>query len=376
MSKDAIVGDWQDLIRQAASSKSAGESNATPAQPSVLSPRVFPVGARTKSRLAEVACSTTIEVKELSGIVAYDPSEYLITAQAGTTLVELIEALAENGQHLPFDPLFVSSGSTLGGTVASGISGPGQMLYGSLRDFVMEVEFIDGLGNLVRGGGKVVKNAAGFDFPKLLVGSLGRLGILTELTLKVLPSPRVTQSLRSRFATIGEALSAWSRLRRESIPIRMLNLQTDGLVRVEVAGLAEALPDVISRIHHVVPREWEATATRPLQPSDLDPQLSQCDILVRVATQPALLESLLDSLRSLPGFCSFEAHAGGSVLWLGMASSTSLLDVSRTLEAGSSSGMVVASPPEVPVFIGDCRWQSMATRIQNSIDPHGVFAAF
>ena len=97
--------------------------------------------------------------------------------------------LAEHGQYLPFDPPLAAAGATLGGTVAAGLSGPGRYRYGGVRDFVLGVRFVDGMGNLVRGGGKVVKNAAGFDFPKLMVGSLGRLGVLAELSFKVFPQP-------------------------------------------------------------------------------------------------------------------------------------------------------------------------------------------
>ena len=103
--------------------------------------------------------------------------------------------LAEQGQHLPFDPVLVEAGSTLGGAVASGLSGPGRFRFGGVRDFLLGVECVDGLGRLLRLGGKVVKNAAGFDVPKFVVGSLGRFAAIGAVTFKVFPRPAATRSL-------------------------------------------------------------------------------------------------------------------------------------------------------------------------------------
>ena len=102
-------------------------------------------------------------MSRLSGITAYEASDYTVTAKAGTPAEEVAQVLAEKGQYMPFDPLFSKAGATLGGTVASGTSGPGRFRYGGLRDFLIGLQFVDGKGKLVRSGGRVVKNAAGFD---------------------------------------------------------------------------------------------------------------------------------------------------------------------------------------------------------------------
>src|SRR4029079_10168517 len=117
------------------------------------------------------------------------PSEFTFTALAGTPIKEIVHALGERGQYLPFDPMLVDSGATLGGTIASGLSGPGRFRFGGVRDFILGVQFVDGMGRLLRMGGKVVKNSAGFDVPKFLTGSLGRFGLITEATFKVFPRP-------------------------------------------------------------------------------------------------------------------------------------------------------------------------------------------
>src|SRR5262252_8989165 len=158
-------------------------------------PRLLAVGGGTKSRLSVVDVMK-VSISRLQGIVEYEPSEFTFTAMAGTRLRELTDTLAQRGQYLPFDPLLVDGGATLGGTVAAGVSGPGRLRFGGLRDFILGVQFIDGLGRPLRVGGKVVKNAAGFDLPKFFVGSLGRFGVLTELTFKVFPSPASTLTLK------------------------------------------------------------------------------------------------------------------------------------------------------------------------------------
>jgi glycolate oxidase FAD binding subunit len=161
------------------------------------SPRVVTTGAGTKPRLAQVPADyVRLSTVALRGIVEYEPSEFTFTALAGTPVNEIAAALAERGQYLPFDPVLADAGATLGGTVAAGLSGPGRFRFGGLRDFILGVRFVDGEGRLLRMGGKVVKNAAGFDLPKFFVGSLGRFGVLAEITFKVFPRPAATRTLR------------------------------------------------------------------------------------------------------------------------------------------------------------------------------------
>src|SRR5262245_38117458 len=158
-------------------------------------PRVLAVGAETKPRLSAVD-ATKIKITRLRAITEYEPSEFTFTALAGTPVKEIETALAERGQYLPFDPFRVRAGATLGGTVAAGLSGPGRLRFGGVRDFILGVRFVDGAGRLLRMGGKVVKNAAGFDLPKFFVGSLGRFGVLAEITFKVFPSPPARLTLQ------------------------------------------------------------------------------------------------------------------------------------------------------------------------------------
>ena len=164
-------------------------------------PRVIVHGARTKPRLADVDAER-ITTTALRGITEYDPGEFTITALAGTPVREVVAALAERGQHLPFDPLLVDAGATIGGVVAANAAGPGRFRSGGVRDFILGVRFVDGLGRILRLGGKVVKSAAGFDVPKFLVGSLGRFAAIGEVTFKVFPRPAAVRTLRLPYSAV------------------------------------------------------------------------------------------------------------------------------------------------------------------------------
>ncbi len=153
-------------------------------------------GAGTKDFYGEALAGDVLDLTEYEGIVAYDPSELVLTARCGTRLSALEAALAAAGQFLPFEPPAFAGDPTLGGIVAAGLSGPRRMYAGAARDFVLGVRLMGADGELLRFGGEVMKNVAGFDVARLLCGSLGILGILTEVSLKVLPLPRQEETLR------------------------------------------------------------------------------------------------------------------------------------------------------------------------------------
>ncbi len=204
-------------------------------------PRVIAVGAETKPRLSAVD-AVKISTRQLSGITEYEPSEFTFTALAGTPVKEIIAALDEKGQYLPFDPMLVEAGSTIGGVVASGLSGPGRFRYGGVRDFILGVRFVDGMGRLLRLGGKVVKNAAGFDVPKFLVGSLGRFGVIGEVTFKVFPKRESMLTLEMPFEADKMARIANSRFEADALDV----LPGGAAMIVRLAGPGAAL-EVLAR---------------------------------------------------------------------------------------------------------------------------------
>ncbi len=215
---------------------------------------VLPVGRRTKTALSDNSDATLVSLSNLSGIIQYEPSEFTFTAWAGTSIAEVNAALAQRNQYLPFDPLLVDAGATLGGTVAAGISGPGRVRYGGLRDFLLGVRFLSGDGNVITAGGKVVKNAAGFDIPKLLVGSLGRLGLMTELTFKVFPTAPSIRTYRVSCHSDNEAIgriviAATSRWELDAIDYR----PTDQALFLRLAGPESAN----QAIAHEIGQRWD-----------------------------------------------------------------------------------------------------------------------
>jgi glycolate oxidase FAD binding subunit len=137
-----------------------------------------------------------LDAREHAGIVEYEPTELVITARGGTPLADLESALAERGQMLAFEPPHFGASATLGGCVAAGLSGPRRAQAGSVRDFVLGARLLDGRGEALAFGGKVMKNVAGYDVSRLLAGSLGTLGLILEVSLKVLPRPPAEATLR------------------------------------------------------------------------------------------------------------------------------------------------------------------------------------
>lgn len=214
--------------------------------------RILPRGAGTKTALSTAADGvTSLDLTGLSGVIEYEPGEFTFTALAGTRITEVAAVLAQHGQYLPCDPLLAEAGATLGGTVAAGANGPGRYRYGGLRDFILGVRYVDGAGDLVYAGGKVVKNAAGFDIPKLMVGSLGQFGVLVELTLKVFPKPEAYATLRLDLPSVAAGAAAIIKLVGQPLDLDSVDLTpTDrgATLWVRLAGLAGALPARIERL--------------------------------------------------------------------------------------------------------------------------------
>ncbi len=151
-------------------------------------------GGGSKEFIGRTPQGEAFDVSSCRGIVDYDPSELVISARCGTPLTELEALLAEHGQMLPFEAPVYAPDATIGGAVAAGLSGPRRPWTGSLRDFVLGAVCVDGRGELLRFGGRVMKNVAGYDLSRVMVGALGTLGVITEVSFKVLPAPRVERT--------------------------------------------------------------------------------------------------------------------------------------------------------------------------------------
>ena len=166
-------------------------------------------GGGTKDFYGEPPTGEILDTRTLTGIPSYEPSELVVTVRAGTPLTELEALLAQHGQCLPFEPPHFGPGATVGGMVAAGLSGPARASVGAVRDYVLGVTMLNGRGELLTFGGTVMKNVAGYDVSRLIAGSLGTLGVILEVNLKVLP-------VAPAEATLKFALS-------QSVALRQLN---------------------------------------------------------------------------------------------------------------------------------------------------------
>ena len=171
-------------------------------------------GGGTKDFYGEAPQGEVLDTRVLEGTSSYEPTELVVTTRCGTSLAELEALLAEKGQCLPFEPPHFSDGATVGGMVAAGLSGPSRAAVGSVRDHVLGATLLNGKGEVLTFGGQVMKNVAGYDVSRLLAGSLGTLGVILEVSLKVMPAAPATLTLRLEMdqARALAQLNAWGGL--------------------------------------------------------------------------------------------------------------------------------------------------------------------
>ena len=316
------------------------------------------VGGDTKRFYGRQVEGELLDVSSHRGVLSYDPSELVITARAGTPIVEIDALLAEHGQMLAFEPPVLGEGSTLGGVIGSGLAGPRRPFTGAVRDFVLGVTVLDGRGDALRLGGTVFKNVAGFDGFRLMAGALGCLGLLLDISLRVSPRPTVERSV-----TIEEDWPvATSRLRdltRRQTPLSAalhdgdrLHLRFSG----SEAGVAREVAECGGRSEGSAP--WEALR-------DFNHALFSSERIWRLSI------SHTGPLPDLAG--SRLIDWAGSQVWL---ATNEPVDVIRaacaglgghaTLVRGALPGEQVFTPLAPPLL-------ALHKRIKAAFDPAGVF---
>ena len=208
-------------------------------------------GSGSKDFYGNTPKGEVLDTRGYAGIVAYEPTELYITAKCGTPLIEIEAALAAQGQCLAFEPPRFTAQSTIGttatngttgtigGAVAAGLSGPRRVSAGSLRDYVLGVKLLDGEARELTFGGQVMKNVAGYDVSRLIAGSLGTLGLITEVTLKVLPKPVAEATLRMEM-TQADALDQLNRWAGQPLPI-VASAWEAGVLTLRLAGARAAV---------------------------------------------------------------------------------------------------------------------------------------
>jgi glycolate oxidase FAD binding subunit len=196
-------------------------------------------GGDTKAWHGHAPRGEPLDTKELAGISSYEPTELVVTARAGTPLAELEATLAERGQGLAFEPPRFAPDGTVGGMVAAGLAGPARASVGAVRDHLLGATLLDGRGEVLSFGGQVMKNVAGYDLSRLLAGSMGALGVICEVSLKVLPQPAAHKTLRFELdqARALRQLNEWA---GRPLPIHA-SAWWNGLLVLRLAGAQAAV---------------------------------------------------------------------------------------------------------------------------------------
>ncbi|MCX7173956.1 MAG: glycolate oxidase subunit GlcE [Proteobacteria bacterium] len=319
-----------------------------------------------------------LDMRPCAGIVAYDPTELVITARCGTPLAEIEAVLAERGQRLAFEPPHFALPSpprggaggggeaTLGGCVAAGLSGPGRASAGAVRDFVLGVKLLNGRGEVLNFGGQVMKNVAGYDVSRLMAGSLGTLGVLLEISLKVLPRPVAEATLRLE-GPQAKAIELMNRLAGKPLPISA-TCWCDDLLTLRLSGARAAVVAACQQLGGELLAAAEASAFWRELREQQSAFFSGDPILWRLS-----LPSVTPAL-DLPGEQLIEW--GGSLRWL-----KSHGDVGSIREAAAQAGghaTLFRASPELKLSSGvfhplPLALMALHRRLKLSFDPQGIF---
>lgn len=204
------------------------------------------VGGGSKSFYGNPSDGELLSVADHSGIVEYEPSELVITVRGGTPLREVQDRLAAHGQMLAFEPPAYGDTATIGGTIASGFSGPRRLYAGSARDYVLGCKVLTGKGDIVQFGGRVIKNVAGYDVSRLMVGALGTLGVLLEVSIKVLPIPEkeITIVVGSK---VNEAIDVMNARAGQPLPLSAACYDGEAVV-MRFSGTEAGIKHALSKV--------------------------------------------------------------------------------------------------------------------------------
>jgi glycolate oxidase FAD binding subunit len=263
-------------------------------------------GGGTKDFYGREPHGYEVNTGDYRGIVSYEPTELVITARGGTPLSEVEAALHEKGQMLPFEPPHFGSAATLGGCIAAGLSGPRRPYAGAVRDFVLGVRVLDGKGDDLRFGGQVMKNVAGYDVSRLMAGSLGTLGLLLEVSLKVLPRPTVEATLHVK-CDGDEAIKLMNDWAGKPLPITATAYH-DGDLGVRLSGSRAGVDAAVKKLGGALVDPAQAQRFWNGIKEHTDPFFSAGGPLWRLSVKPTTAPL------NLPGAHLIEW--GGALRWL------------------------------------------------------------
>jgi glycolate oxidase FAD binding subunit len=362
-------------------------------------------GGRTKRIIGKpINGAITLSSSAMSGIVAYTPSEMVITAKAGAPLDEIKTALAENNQELAFDPmdyrgLLGSAGTpTIGAVAAANLSGPRRFVVGAARDALLGVRFINGLGEIVKNGGRVMKNVTGLDLVRLMAGSWGTLGFLTEVTFKVLPRAQTETTLvllglddAAGIAALAAAMATHCEVTGAAHVPEFVNatlldgqLKSEGATFLRFQGSAQSVPARLAflqeRFKNTAQLVLDAETSRQVwkQIRDVQPFQNDHRPIWRVSMAPSRGYEMVDVIRRHAGLAAFYDWQGG-LIWLRMEAGAEDVLLRRTIAAlGAGHSTLIRADeatrqtasvfqPQAPAIT------ALTARVKAAFDPAGVF---
>ncbi len=347
-------------------------------------------GGGTKDFYGHRLFGEVLDTRTLTGIRAYEPSELVVTVAAGTPLAELEAALLEKGQYLPFEPphfpwsqTTAVGPSTVGGMVAAGLAGPARATAGSVRDYVLGVQMVNGMGQHLTFGGQVIKNVAGYDVSRLMAGSMGTLGLITEVSLKVLPLPAAEATLVFQVGQ-SAALEQLHRWGGQPLPLNASCWVRDDtapgqpeLLFVRLRGAAAAVQAACTRMLADLPGQrmdpavaapdWERMRHQTLPfftPANPEHVLWRLSL---PPTAPAL---------DLPWAQLVEWQGGLRWVWAPAQAGAALHAAAR--RSGGNASIFIAACAESTGAEGqfgmeNAAAQSIARRVKLGFDPHSIF---
>ncbi|WP_394151962.1 FAD-binding protein [Loktanella salsilacus] len=338
-----------------------------------------PIAVRGGGTRGVFARGEVLTTSGLSGVTLYEPGALTLVVQAGTPLAEVEAVLAAAGQRLAFEPtdmraLLGTDGTpTIGGVVATNASGPRRIQVGACRDHLLGVRFVDGAGNIIKNGGRVMKNVTGYDLVKLLAGAHGTLGVMSEVSLKVLPLPQAVATLSIAGLDADQALAAMSTALGSPYDVTGA-AWVDGAAMVRLEGFSDSvsyrrdrLAEVLAPFGAVTAGEVDWSAVR-----DVRAFAGQPGDVWRVSIRPSAMPVTVAALRGA-GDVQIMADWGGGLLWV-------LCDAGRDLRSSITSGHAQrvrgANTDAIPRFHPEpAAIAALSRGLRQRFDPRGVLNA-
>jgi len=349
-------------------------------------------GGGSKDFWGQSLTGEVLSTRDYRGIVSYEPSELVVTVRCGTPLAELEAALAEKGQSLAFEPPHFGDDATVGGMVAAGLSGPSRATVGAVRDYILGARFINGLGEHLTFGGQVMKNVAGYDVSRLMAGSWGTLGLITEVSLKVLPLAPAEATLMIAGLAQGPALDLLHRWGGQPLPLNAsawvrdttaqpvadyLFVRLRGAVAAVQSAVVKMSADAVALGAQVqamdnaeAAQDWRASNEQTLPFFDA-PSADACLWRLSVPQTAPVLD--------LPYAQYMEWQGAQRWLWAPASAAATVRELAKKVGGHATLFRARAKHAEADKAVGvntplDAVQQRIQQQLQKQFDPKGVFA--